>query len=269
MKKTLILITALATIIYGCAKEEEFVYDASSVVPVVQDFSGPSSATANGFGENEYSVRTRGGSSFAFSVVGTDATVTAVADAPHKSNVVFAQSSVDLTAYVIVVETAANGKSSEADSIMVSLAAYCAFNPSDFAGGTASGVEPCWDLDFGGTVPIVVDGSNITFPADASGNPTIFNGKYAGWGETFQAGFGNEGAVTGTMNEDGTIEFAPQYIGQTLPGPYDYWFQASGSYDQCKKTITLQTWDWSYDEFASAWYGSASGCEDSWTISVQ
>ena len=68
MKKTLILITALATIIYGCAKEEEFDYNAGSVVPVVQDFSGPSSATANGFGENEYSVRARGGSSFAFSV---------------------------------------------------------------------------------------------------------------------------------------------------------------------------------------------------------
>lgn len=80
----------------------------------------------------------------------------------------------------------------------------------------------------------------------AAGNDgeLIITGIYDGlftlaWGETFQAGFGNEGLVKISLNSDGTVNMPGQYMGQTLPGPYDYWINGSGTYNICEKTITL------------------------------
>ena len=67
----------------------------------------------------------------------------------------------------------------------------------------------------------------------------IYYGLFNYWGEAFQPGFGNEGLVTITLNADGSVTFPDQYVGQTLPGPYDYYYNGSGSYSLCDKTITL------------------------------
>ncbi len=75
-------------------------------------------------------------------------------------------------------------------------------------------------------------------------NELIVEGVYGDlfalfWGETFQPGFGNEGLVTIVLNEDGSVTIPEQYMGQTLPGPYDYWINGNGSFNLCEKTITL------------------------------
>jgi hypothetical protein len=84
---------------------------------------------------------------------------------------------------------------------------------------------------------------NISVAAGNDGE-LIITGIYDGlftlaWEETFQDGFGNEGLVKITLNSDGTITMPDQYMGQTLPGPYDYWINGSGTYNICEKTITL------------------------------
>lgn len=248
MKKLFILIIALGSVLYGCSNEDDFDYDANSVVPVVQGFTGPTAATANGFGENMYSVIGRGGASYAFTVEGASATITQDPDKPYKATVIFAESAVDLSAYVFVVETAANGKSSEKDTVAVSLAAYCAFNSADLV-GTTSGVDDC-GYNNDGTTSVGATSNNLIINADGSGNPGLLTGLFAGWGETFQDGFGNDGDVHLVLNEDGSIEIPYQYFGQTLPGPYDYWIQGSGSFDQCKKTMNIN-YQFSYDDFSS------------------
>jgi hypothetical protein len=68
----------------------------------------------------------------------------------------------------------------------------------------------------------------------------IYDGLFTlAWGEVFQPGFGNEGLVKISLNSDGTVSTPNQYMGQTLPGPYDYWINGSGTYNICEKTITL------------------------------
>ena len=67
----------------------------------------------------------------------------------------------------------------------------------------------------------------------------IYEGLFDYWGEVFQPGFGNEGLVSIFLNADGSITLPDQYAGQTLPGPYDYYYNGSGSFNLCDKTITL------------------------------
>jgi hypothetical protein len=68
----------------------------------------------------------------------------------------------------------------------------------------------------------------------------IYDGLFTlAWGEVFQPGFGNEGLVKISLNSDGTVSMPGQYMGQTLPGPWDYWINGSGTYNICEKTITL------------------------------
>ena len=67
----------------------------------------------------------------------------------------------------------------------------------------------------------------------------IYEGLFEYWGESFQPGFGNEGLVKIYLNSDGTVTLPNQYAGQTEPGPYDYYYNGSGTYNVCEKTITL------------------------------
>lgn len=63
----------------------------------------------------------------------------------------------------------------------------------------------------------------------------IYYGLFDYWGEEFQTGFGNEGLVKIYLNSDGTVTLPNQYAGQTLPGPYDYYYNGSGTYNVCEK----------------------------------
>lgn len=70
------------------------------------------------------------------------------------------------------------------------------------------------------------------------------------WGETFQPGFGNEGFVSMILSPDNSIDIPSQYMGQTEPGPWDYWMKGSGTYDPCTLSITL-SYDLYFDDTTS------------------
>ena len=59
------------------------------------------------------------------------------------------------------------------------------------------------------------------------------------WGESWQDGFGNEGKTLMIDNGDGTVTIPCQYLGQTLPGPWDYSVDGSGVYSSCDQTLSL------------------------------
>lgn len=200
-------------------------------------------------------------------IAGTNGTLSATTG--NEISISSTQQATDDVVTVQLVYTP-DGFASETFTIDVFVSAFCDFDGPTWHNKVASGSDGCWGLSFGGSVPTVLDGTTLTFGADGNGNPTAFNNLFAGWGETFQPGFGNEGDVIAVMGDDGiTFTIEPQYMGQTLPGPYDYWFRAEGVFDQCTNTIKLVTWDFSYDDFGSAWYGSASGCTAPWIISIQ
>ena len=80
--------------------------------------------------------------------------------------------------------------------------------------------------------------NSIIIPA-VDGIPALFYGIYFGWGESFQPGFGSEGNVTVDIDlATGDLTIAPQYFGQTLPGPYDYYIYGSGTYNGPVMTLT-------------------------------
>ena len=234
MKKTLILITALATIIYGCAKEEEFVYDASSVVPVVQGFSGPSAASANNVTEYEYGVNPRGGSSYNFSLVGATAlTLTPVEGKSHKATIVYKESPVDLDAFVIVVETASNGKVSEPDSVAVTVSAYCSYNAQSLI-GTLPGIDGRNGADYASQALVSAAGSDELFGVTG----LAFEWMVDYWGETIT----NSEVVEMQLDPLGLFITIPdQYYMSTLwnGDPYDYSISGSGLVHACTNEITI------------------------------
>ena len=77
------------------------------------------------------------------------------------------------------------------------------------------------------------------------------------WGEVFQPGFGNEGIVLMIDNGDGTVTIPCQYMGQTLPGPWDYWIGGSGTYSACDETLNL-SYGLQWDDTCTTNYGATT-----------
>ena len=208
----------------------EFDYDPNAVVPKVQNMAGPTEAISNGFGENTYTCAPRSGSSFAWTVTGTGATITN--PEPYTAVVVFSETSENGTAIVSVVETASNGKSSEAAEIEVALSGYCPLNAGAFVGTIVTSDDDCGYTTSGvislgsGANDLVIDGIMDAQVQDS-------------WGEVYDAGVGNDGNVHITLNEDGTAVIPSQHMGTTDNGSWEYWIRGEGSYSQCDKIITL------------------------------
>lgn len=77
------------------------------------------------------------------------------------------------------------------------------------------------------------------------------------WGEVFQGGFGNEGLVLMIDNGDGTVTIPCQYMGQTLPGPWDYWISGTGTYSSCDETLDL-AFGLQFDDTCTTNYGATT-----------
>ena len=227
-------------------------YDYSKIIPKIMDFTGPTVVSASGLASVQYKVVHRGGSTYQFTTVGYGATIDAT-DNPNIVDVTWNQSSVDTSAYVICVETTMGGISSDPDSLKVTLNKFCPMDFTDFL-GTWTGQET-GDCENAISVTFEAGAETNTLVAKATnGIPAFLGCVFTGWGETFQAGFGNEGDIILTIGLlDGTITINQEYWGQTLPGPYDYDQNGSGTWSGCGAASSM-SFDMLMD--ASGWRSS-------------
>jgi len=95
------------------------------------------------------------------------------------------------------------------------------------------------------TTRTYVGGSSWMIEATDNPNEYLISGffkdLFTEWGEVFQEGFGYEGKVLMIDNGDGTVTIPCQYMGQTLPGPWDYSMSGTGTYSSCDKTLTISS----------------------------
>lgn len=190
----------------------------------------------------------RGGSKWNWSAEG--ATVKSVSEDTRTVTIEYPTAG---NAKIIVTETTLGGVTSEASELAVTVNAFCPWTADDYV-GTWVGTESVNDGDDEAiTVTISkIDDTTIRINADGDSYPGLLQSVYKGWGETFQAGFGNEGAIDLTLGlGDGTISMETgTWWGQTLPGPYDYWYIGSGNWDGCTSTITLHfEMHWDEDDY--------------------
>lgn len=212
-------------------------YDYNAIIPkVLNGIQGTAVAfqtTSATYTINYY----RGGSTWNWSAEG--ATVTSVSDDTRTATISYPNAG---TAKVIVTETTAGDVTSDPVSKDITVNAFCP-KDADWYVGTWTGTESVGGGDAEAiTVTISkVNDTTIRIEPDAEGYPGLLQSVYKGWGETFQAGFGLNGAIDLNLGlGDGTISLnTGEYWGQTLPGPYDYWYTGSGNWDGCTSSITL------------------------------
>jgi len=237
MKKSIFyslsVLLAFALVFTSCEKEDAFDFDNYTPI-IVGGVSGPASGYASGLAPLTYSVVYRGGSTYTWAVSGIGATIVPGA-IPSIANITFDQSDIDVGATITVTETTQGGKTSEAVTYAVALKKFKAMAIGEFL-GSWTGTEN------GNAITLTAiagpDATSIKFMPTA-GLPAIMSAKFAGWGESFQPGFGPEGAITVDLNLQTGAVSAHHYWGQTLPGPYDYWFSASGEWSGITRSINM------------------------------
>lgn len=242
MKKSIlftIMLLAVVSLFNSCTtppiEAAQEAYDYNAIIPkVLNGIQGTAVAfqtTQASYTINYY----RGGSTWNWSAEG--ATVVSVSEDTRTATLEFPN---DGMAKVIVTETTAGGVTSEPATLDITVNAFCPWTADDFV-GTWAGTE-----DIGGDVFDIsftiskVDATTISIDTDADGYPGLLQAVYKGWGETYQAGFGLEGAIHMTVGSAGGLALnTGEYWGQTLPGPYDYWYVGSGTWDGCTSSISL------------------------------
>jgi len=205
-------------------------YNYDNIIPKIFNFTGPTALPASGLGYVEYSCIVRGGSTYSFTTEGQTATIVIKEGHPNVAQVTWDQSDVDVAAKIFVVETTLGGKTSAPDTLDVALSAFKPLPITAFYGTLTGTDEEGW----------------TTFSSEAGPGENqilitgLFGATFAGWGETFQAGHGNDGKALAQIDlETGTVVIDHQYWGQTLPGPYDYWIWGGGSWDGVSNTMTI------------------------------
>lgn len=250
--KYILFFAALALIIGACEKTDiqkaNDEYDFSKVIPEVQGVNGPSNATQT-FSETYTVNYFRGGSTWDWSA--TNATITSTSDDTREVEVLFTDAG---EAVITVTETTMGGVTSEPYELTVDVAEFCPMSRDDFLGtwvGAETGdseVDPLTVTFIAGA-----EDNEIVAEADASGFPAFMSEVFIGWGETFQPGFGPEGDITIVVNENGSLSMGLDYWGQTLPGPWDYWYFGSGLWSGCGAAPSMEfdfNLDWDGSETA-------------------
>ncbi|WP_318343016.1 hypothetical protein [Flagellimonas baculiformis] len=171
----------------SCFDDNDFGSDVSKVVPFVFNFTGPNVGFV---GETvEYSVRSRGGSEFVWTVDGAEMQV--VPGEPNKVNVTFNQFADPVS--VSVYEVVANGSQSEASSIDV----------------TVFGVPCTWTVELQDAYGDGWNGASLSFSYDGVPGGEITLGEGAASTETIDIPDGSEVEVTfnsGDWDEEVTFQ---------------------------------------------------------------
>lgn len=243
-------LTALVLIFGACQKTDiqkaNDEYDFNKVIPIVQGISGPSNATQT-FSESFSPSYFRGGSTWAWSV-SAGASITSTSADTRDVDILFSEMG-DVT--LTLTETTLGGVTSEPYVMDIAVAEFCPMTRDDFLGtwvGTEEGktAGPLTITFVAGT------GANEIVAEATAGTPAIMSAVFLGWGEVYQDGFGDEGDIILTVNENGSIGKNVRYWGQTLPGPYDYWTFNEGLWSGCGAAPTMDF------DFALDWSGGGS-----------
>lgn len=196
-------------------------YNFDKVIPVMLGIKGPTNATQT-FSEMYSPNYFRGGSTWTWTAVG--ATIVTTSADTREVEVLFENMG---DAMLIATETTMGGITSDPDTLNISVAEFCPMTRDEFLG--------TWDFEDSGSN---VGSGTVTFVAGAAANeivaeatagiPAFMAGVFTGWGESFQATFGPEGDISIFINANGSVSIPWTYWGQTLPGPYDYWYWGNG-----------------------------------------
>jgi len=239
------LVMAFGLILSACEtdiQKANEAYDFSAIKPVVLGMTGPTSVSQT-FSQKYYVTYYRAGSTWNWSTTDNASIDSTAGDGGHDCYVNFPN---DGTVMIFVTETTEGGLTSEPDTLSVTVNPFCPMTRDDML-GTWTGTEGEDGSGDGFSVTFVAGaGANELTIEAAAGIPGLLGNVYEGWGESFQAGFGEEGNITMTVNVDGSLVFPWTYWGQTLPGPYDYWYWGSGNWDGCGAAPTM-TFDFSMD----------------------
>lgn len=255
MKNNIFFVIALFVVIAlfdSCVtppiEEAQESYDYNAIVPkVLGGIDGTTIAFQTT--SSEYSVSYfRGGSTWTWSAEG--ATVKSVSEDTRSAVIEYPT---DGMAKIMVTEVTQGGVSSEPATLDVIVNAFCPMIADDFV-GTWVGTESVGDGDAEDITMIISKVDENTISIDAQGGtPGLLQAVYTGWGETFQSGFGLDGDIHVTVGfDDGSLALnSGEYWGQTLPGPYDYWYVGSGTWDGCTSSISFSfEMHWDEDDFS-------------------
>ncbi|TFH39691.1 MAG: hypothetical protein E4G95_00405 [Bacteroidia bacterium] len=210
-------------------------YNFNKIVPVVQGITGPSNATQT-FSENYSASYYRGGSTWSWSAVG--ATITSTSEDTRTVQLTFTSFG---EATVTVTETTMGGITSDPFDKVIAVAEFCPMTRDDFLGtwtGTEAG-STASDL----TITFIAGSAANEIVAKATaGIPAFLGGVFTGWGEVFQADYEPVGDISIFVNANGSLSIPWTYWGQTLPGPYDYWYWGNGTmvWSGCGAAPTLR-----------------------------
>ncbi|MEN8250463.1 MAG: hypothetical protein ABFS32_16130 [Bacteroidota bacterium] len=265
MKKIFISVLSLVFAVSSCSDDDS--YDWSSYEPVVQDLSGPEVGYASGLAPLTYTVSARGGATYEWSVEGIGAQIEPFSSSEDGSgaNITFDQSNDDVEVLVKVVETTAQGVSSEVAVLPVSLKKFKPRTIDEFVGtwttydaviGTEDPFEYEVQIEKAGDTQLTIKAVEI----DGLNYSCLYTGKYYGWAENIVAGHGGDGAVTINLDlQTGAVTMDYQKMGLTTWGTY--WYEVTaGVWDGFTMSIDMDVL-WYYaegdlDEAEGFTYGS-------------
>ena len=206
----------------------------SSIDSVYAVLSGPASAIATGTNASRYSMNTRGGSTYEWSVTGADATITTVNSTTGAVvDIVWANSAVDLDATVTVTETTTFGLEVTREKD-VAVGAYCAYDVSLIEGvldGSDNG--PTASQEYPSVIEFTyVDDNTITF----IGANELWVTDY--WGEEIL----DQYEITMKVDDLGlytTIATQPLFHTLYDGDEYDYTISGTGIINGCTGVMTI------------------------------
>lgn len=245
MKKiiySLVLLIAISLIFVSC-EEDKGNFDYANYEPVlVGSINGAAVTYASGLAPSIYSVVHRGGSTYAWTVTGADATIVQEEQYQSFANITFAESPIDIPGVVIsCTETTANGAVSNTLTKTVNLLKFKPMTWDQFV-GTWSGTEDDGDGPLVTSFNIVKgDENTIVLKSPSAGVPAVMRPLFTGWGETFDAGEGAAGDAIISLNLlTGAANFECHYLGSTEGGVWNYWVYGSGTWNGFTETITIE-----------------------------
>lgn len=226
----------LAVILFStCGKlpmeKAQDAYDATKVVPIIQNLTGATSVLQTFSYEYSVAGNVRAGSTIAWTVA--DCAIESLSEDTHTAMVKFATlPPVGTKAKIQAVETTVGGQVSPVKEVLVTVSPFCPVADISAFFGAYGGTDAKYD-------------SQVVIAAKNSTSVTVTGLNYGWivdyWGETVTSG----GSIT--MNLDvnkGVISIADQYLFTTDydGSPYDYWIKATtGLWSNCgaKPTITF------------------------------